>query len=270
MSKLPSAIEDFADLIGSSSSGMGYEFAEASVPDKMLNARRDNLMAGLGLVASRVQGATAASDYLTERHNYIALNKALNIDGVIAPRFRSSLSAGGPSSKERTMVQNIISNDHQVLDLHWLDAALGGPRDRALPSRWQGLFGFGRGLDVNIASRFAGTAGSAADKCVFLGLPEDEQLQLRTIQTAAVRSRWTRPREKREQVRVVLACAATTDESVRKNPQEFLDVWLAAEIGEYTGYGASAWYSMITGTDIPDSTLSRRRKRLGSLLAGKR
>lgn len=256
--------------IDDTSAGIGYDFIDIDVPDALRSVPVPRLIGRLGMIKTQVQGPIPSADYPELRRAYIAINMALNEMAIIAPRFRPSLSAGGPLGSKRTAIDNMISNDHQVLDLHWLAEALfKSEPDSAREERWQGLFGYGRCFDFGMAASFAGTTGSASRKCGILGIPDDEQLQLRTIQEDAVRSFWKRQREHRERVRGATAAAARDNPHLRGKAVKYGNVAVAIACAEYVGYAAEDWYEMMTGEKIPASTVSDIRRRLPTLIAGK-
>ena len=162
--------ELFEELLGTDS-GLGYEFDNADLPvDKVAAIPAGKLIAELHKIVAEVQGVLLKTPYENVRRPYIAVHKALNNKGEVPPRFRPTSTASKKWGSERSRAHNLISNDHQVLDLHWLSVEGGYDhlRDRNLPRRWQGLFR--AGLDYEVAARFAGTAGSAANKAAILGL----------------------------------------------------------------------------------------------------
>ena len=248
--------------------GGQYEFADADLPLEVMNREsNEQLVARLTTVKALVQGAAKTTDYEDLRGQYIAVNKALNEKGVIAPRFRPSLSAGSKFGAIRTRDLNLIHNDHQVLDLHWLSTAcdFDSNRDRWLPWRWHGLFG--QELDIGLAQTFAGTGGYSKVKATeILNLSSDEELQLRSIQSEATRSWWRHHVDSREQVRSAILSGRIKNPKLRGCENTWPDAWLATECAKRTGVSAPWWYEKITGNQLPASTISNIKRRVPKLV----
>lgn len=248
--------------------GSGYVFANTDLPDKTIEeTSNDELIADLVQIRSKVQGVMGSTDYEDLRAMYIATNKALNVKGTIAPRFRPSLSAGSRAGTARDRDVNLISNDHQVIDLHWLSQNCGfdQAREKWISGRWHGLFG--SDLDYKIAEVFAGKGGSSKLKATeILRLSEEEQFQLRSIQTEATRSWWRHHLANQEQVRAAVLSGQIKNAKLRGCENSWPNAWLAIECANRAGLSAVLWYEMITGDVLSASTISNIKKRIPKLI----
>jgi len=263
MSKFDSLIEHPND-----EDGDRYAFPDVQLPaDKVAKLTNAQLIKRLASLVADVQGAARRSKYEDERKRYIALHRALNEKGVVPPRFRPTLSAGSRSGQPRSLEANRISNDHQALDLHWLHLQGGMDAwiDGRLSSRWSALAR--EEFDVATVSLFVGTAGSTRNKAEILCLGTYEQLQLRAIQTEAVRKWWDRSRKDREEVRMAVIDEARRTTLLRGKESRWAQAWLAIRCADYAGGAADTWFEMITGETIPPTTLSNVKKRVPKLRA---
>jgi len=251
-----------------SDQGAGYTFTNSDLPDeKIARIQNSLLIHKLSKVNLKIQGVTKSARYEDVRLEYIMLNKALNTKGVIAPRFRPSLSAGGRKGVPRTKESNLISNDHQVIDLHWLSVNCGFDQGRNawLPDRWHGMFL--DGLDYGVAQVFAGTGGASSLKATdILRLTADEEVQLRSIQSEATRRWWSHRKDNREQVRAAVLSGQIKNAKLRGCENTWPNAWLAIECASRAGLSAGTWYEMITGNELPGSTISNIKKRIPKLV----
>lgn len=259
-----------SDILGElqeSSSGGGYEFADKKPPDQGI--LRVAACRWVDMLAEYKRLSAGGSSYSDLRFRYIACNRALNFLGEIAPRFRPSIHAGGKWKGARTPEENLLSNDHQVIDLEWLALNCGydGQRSDHLPARWSGLFL--DCLDLEIASRFAGTAGTAENKARnILALTMEEQIQLRSIQSEEVRSWWREREEERRKVRRVIIDSQAREPKLRGCEDSWPNAYLAVKCAEKSGGAATDWIELISGEAVAASTLSHVKKRVPQLLKG--
>lgn len=246
----------------------GYVFLDADMHSEDIEiASNEGLITGLVKIKAKVQGVIRSKSYEDVRSQYIEVNKALNVKGTIPPRFRPSLSAGSRAGTDRDRDVNLISNDHQVLDLHWLSLNCGfdQAREKWIPDRWHGLF-VGE-LDYEIAQVFAGKGGSSKLKASeILRLTEEEQFQLRSIQSEATRSWWRHHRANQEQVRAAVLSGQIKNAKLRGCEKTWPNAWLAIQCADRAGLSAVIWYEMITGDQLSASTISNIKKRVPMLV----
>ncbi|WP_412552415.1 hypothetical protein [Shimia sp. MIT1388] len=247
--------------------GENYRFSDKQLPNSTVDkADPKELVRLLEALVAQQMAANSLNSYDDIRGKYIALNRALNRRGHIAPRFRPSLS-GGKHKVNRSHDQNLISNDHQVLDLEWLNCQCGFKDDFAhhLPPRWVGIFG--PNLDFELASLFAGTAGSADNKAAdILELPLIAQMQLRAIQSQKVRYWWRDRRQQMDILRQGIRAKQPTTSAWRGNEVVWPKRWLAAKCAGYAGGSASEWSELIEGGAVAPTTISGVKKRCDTIL----
>lgn len=145
----------------------------------------------LGILGRLLKAPEKASGkplpYAKVRHHVVAISMLLNERQQCPPRFRPSRkmpkrSIGAKWDDETS----ILSNDRQVLDLHWL--ACSGVVLRPT-EKWQKLFS-ADGLQFDAASEFVATVGEPANKIRELRIHDAEMRQLSVIQPKEMRDRW--------------------------------------------------------------------------------
>lgn len=252
-------------------SGSHYLFLDISLPDTTVDkANGEVFLKALTKIVASLSAAGTCKKYVNFRKQYIALNRALNRKGFIAPRFRPSLSSGGSRFK-RTEVDNLISNDHQVIDLEWLFLQCGYDEDISdlVPDRWQNMFC--PEMDFYSASLFAGTAGTAENKALnILDLGDSEQLQLRAIQSEEVRSWWRTKRTQQKRLPHAIKAEQSNNRFLRGKEKTWPNCLLAAECADFSGLSAEKWCRLITGSTKSASTISTVKKRATALLKAPR
>lgn len=112
----------------------------------------------------------------------------LNLKGEIAPRFRPMRTpCRGGGGVDYPVEHNLLSNDRQVIDLHWIYCQ---KLNANVIKGYQKLFDRFSPFDVQRAAIFASKAGSRNRQSNLLGLPEIQQFQLATLQSTQVKTRW--------------------------------------------------------------------------------
>ncbi len=247
--------------------GENYSFADKKLPEDVLKKLDlEKLLKHLHSTIAEVQKVTSSKQYEEVRNRYIALNRALTLEGHIAPRFRPGLTTG-KRKHGRSEDQNLISNDHQVLELEWLclQCGIDAVRGNALPYRWRGLFG--DDLNIEMSENFAGTGGSAANKAVeILNLSFDEQVQLRSIQSEKVRNWWRDRVDERDRVRRAVIEGRVKNAKLRGKETSWPDLYCATKCTDFAGLSSDLWACLITGRSVPPSTLTHVKKRVPELL----
>ncbi len=126
--------------------------------------------------------------FLEVRNKLLILGIALNLIGVIAPRFRPMRTP--PKIKPGTdySTENILlSNDRQVIDLHWIHCK----RMRvSIIKGYQKLFDPYTPFDWIRASEFVSKAGAFKRKADLLSLSEIDEIQLAAICTQSTKTRY--------------------------------------------------------------------------------
>ncbi len=186
-------------------------------------------------------------DYFLVRNELCAISLLLNETGAIAPRFRPMRSLP-KESKEYGPAEETLSNDRQVIDLHW---AYSRNMVCSQPKGYTGLCDPAKPFDWDKASQYVRLAGRATRKASMLGLSEDDQLQLGIIQTGAVSKRWGRIQNTVEQN--VSQIRSIYSEPGSRFPKPRLlavpQIYMALLIAKGSASMAKQIYPLITGRD---------------------
>jgi hypothetical protein len=130
--------------------------------------------------------------YMTIRPVFCALSLALNQRRVLPPRIRDTRRLKPlPKTAKRSVEDHLLSNDRQVIDLHWLHCT-STVRPEA---RWAKIFD-PSAFNFDLASAFVGTVGSAENKVNALRLPRRAQIELAVIQSNEIYGRWRHATER--------------------------------------------------------------------------
>ena len=235
-----------------------FPWRETEAYTDMMDFSPTKLMARLNTLV-RTHGATCRKGgYEKVRNQYLALNRALNGFDSIAPRFRPTLKSGIAWKAPRTRSANLLSNDHQVLDLDYLEVHHNhyGDLSAALPDNYQELFVHDQlngavELDEDTAEYFVGTGGHPSRKASdYLMLNPAQQLETRTLQTENVRSDWRRLSDKKRAIEAKLR-----DRGHVSNGKDWSAAWLACQLGSRLR-SSDKWYKLITGDTISASSLT--------------
>lgn len=257
-------IESIREL-ASEGRGEDYRFPEITIPEKLRQVAPERLLKHLGIIVAKLERPRATASYSDVRQKYVAINLLFNEAGFIAPRFRPSLHVHYRPGTQISTDAALLSNDHQVLDMHWLlfNGDFQGDRHKILPARWKALYP--DDLDIELANLFVGTVGTAETKAEVLGLSTSEELQLRVIQSERVRKWWERTDRERPGVMTALLHASASRPQLQGRQEQWANVWLAARCAGYTRKPAPEWYGLITGKPIAGSTLSTIKAKLKRL-----
>lgn len=134
-----------------------------------------------------LKSSLTPAHYLSIRPYVIAISLVLNERKVCPPRFRQFRTPPPKSTGEGSEPwASLLSNDRQVIDLHWLSCNDRSFRPRG---RWSGIFAE-TGFDFVMASRFVATVGDHETKLDELGIHADERVQFAALQTKAMAGRW--------------------------------------------------------------------------------
>ena len=257
-------IEELSDR----TDGEFYTFDVTELPAEIVkNVTSDKLLSALSRVCSHVSRGVEKRPYDKVREPFIKLNKALNVQGKIAPRFRPYISSGPSNLQTRTPEQNQISNDLQVLDLHWLwcRQAYDHNRLQDISLRWHSLFG--KEFDIEAAEHFVGTAGDMQKKAVdILHLKPSEEIELRMIQSKGTRSWWSDVRKQRAEVSHLIQNAMAQSDKLQGKKSQHEQVWLAYKCKSKAKIGRIPdWYELISGKTMPRTTISTMKSRVDRL-----
>lgn len=192
-------------------------------------------------------------DYFLVRNELCALSLLLNETGAIAPRFRPMRSLPKESGEygeygEYGPAEATLSNDRQVIDLHW---AYSRNMICSQPKGYAGLCDPAKPFDWDKASQYVRLAGRAARKASMLGLSEEDQLQLGIVQTGAVSKRWGRIQLAVEQNVSQIRSLYSEPGSRFPKPNLLLvpQIYMALLIAKGSASTAKQVYPLITGRD---------------------
>lgn len=199
--------------------------------------------------------------YNEVRSRVCLLNALLNVKGEIAPAYRDMRSPAKRSKDAYSQDNHLISNDRQVLDLHWVHCQ--GWNTEVIPGH-QKMQDKSQPFKWSLASKFVNVAGSTTRKADFLGLTEMEEMQLCTMVSQKTRTRKQTVQNKWKQhirdVKTSLAAPRSrySDEMIDSMPE----IYQAILIGRGNGSSACEAYAFMTGKTIPRKTMARCIDRL--------
>jgi hypothetical protein len=209
--------------------------------------------------------------YFEVRDELCAISLLLNERGDYAPKVRYMRVP--PSvrklSTKYTADEQALSNDRQIIDLHWLYLKQVPVMD--VPG-YEGMLNTGLEFDWLRTSLFVARVGSTEKKAMLLGLTEFDQLQLAAIQTKAVSDRWRTIREGQRSKMGMIRTAASAA-NARLDAQAIArlpEIYLALRVARGSSGMAADAYRWIAGQTISKKEMSRRllwMRRLGLLNA---
>jgi len=247
-------------------SGEGYRFCwDKTLGEEVTsNCSPKTLVKRLEKLTIEFEAAGNVDEYEAIRGKYCALNRALNTKEIFAPRFRPTIRSKIQLRATTSRAQNLISNDHQIIDLDWLaiNCNTEGEITSRLPDNFKQMMGGLQGtayteLNESSAEKFVGTGGSPSRKAEeFLALSPGEQLMTRTLQGETTRSKWRSLKGKRDVIEKKLRGIG-----LEGSQKSWPDAWLARALAEQD-YDSTFWYEFITGETIAASTITNIIKRI--------
>ena len=194
-----------------------------------------------------------APDYMTVRDRICAIHLSLNSQNSVAPRFRPikrAKSAHGLSDAEKN-----LTNDLQVIDLHWLACRGFQPHHKD----WQSMFTPVFRLDR--AAKFVNSVGSGENKVLALGITEDREWALSVIQSKAIRSRWNDFNRHRQEEYLKFSNALAKRPRIPEAliPDRF-HCYEALYLARWQRTNAANIYRLRTGEPIKQQAMSERLK----------
>lgn len=248
-----------------------YRFPEMSRLTPWMESHRGKtskeLLIAIGQLShDRRDAAGNRCPYFEVRGELCAISILLNERGDYAPRMRSMRVPISRKNSRTTYPadEHALSNDRQVIDLHWLYRQQVSVIDTP---GYEGMLNPEWAFDWLRASNFVNRVGATEKKANLLGLTEYAQLQLAAIQSKAVSDRWGTIREGlRKQQEVILTSANAPSsrlsaEVIRRLP----DIYLAAGVARGSPGLAAEAYRWIAGGEISVKVMSRRLQWLREL-----
>jgi hypothetical protein len=243
-----------------------YAFPIRAPRHGLSNAQVDKLAQKLAdLSYERVPGTTELRPYREVRQRLCALSLALNEQGVIAPRFREMRKPYTVRGKVRTEEARDVSNDRQIIDLHWLHCRW--RESRATPptikKKWRSMFG-GEELDFRLAEAFVTTVGSADGKVGDLCLSPTEQWQLSTLQSEAIRRHARRIEEQLGKLVGVLRDESRRNPQLAEHIEDWAKCWFVGQIARGSPSEGCRFYRFMTGEKISRQLMNKRLKKMAA------
>ncbi len=200
-----------------------------------------------------------AISYLTIRDEVGAINLLLNKRKHFAPYFRPMLKPPR-LGKAYTEEDKLLSNDRQVIDLHWLWEYAKGTSING-PTGYKGLCS-AENFDWALASKFVEKIGKTKLKAVLLGLSEFEQLTLFSIQDTQTRDRWnTIKKAQKEALKKFRSAALSAKSKITKETLDtLLNIYLSLRLSRGSPSKASEIYYLMTATEINERVVARRKE----------
>lgn len=245
--------------------GQDYAIPAYSMLEDLRAESTDNLLQAL-------KACVAHPRYLEVRDHYCAINTVLNErfdeapKGILSPCFRPRRKAPPPKSikGEYPLAHKQLSNDTQVLDLHWLfcrGVFCSDSDDKLIRAAMDGSdFGF------EAASKFAATRGAINNKLSYMNLGNDGQWQLASLQSAVVRAKLKELMSAQSKIRKDLRLLGRCDQYIRGQEDCWSWIWAAKNIeqsiigdGKAPAHGRIAkWYQLLTGEHIKRQSVGRK------------
>lgn len=189
-----------------------------------------------------------------------AMSIVLNERGLLAPRFRGMrrLQKYKPG-KTLTTDETHLSNDRQVIDLHWLWCT---DKSRLNPKPPLGKLFAAEVFDFDQASEFVRTHGAAAEKAARLRLSEEQQLLLAVLHNKEVKKRWQTISEGEETARERITAIARrpTSRLDESAIEQLVAVQTALRIGRGSPTTAERLLPLIAGVQIPRKTVADQKR----------
>lgn len=200
-------------------------------------------------------GSAKWIDYRTIRPSLCAISIALNERGAPAPRIRLMQKPPGFVGLNET--DKLLSNDRQVIDLHWLKLY----ESLEPKSPYEKLFE-GAALDFGAASNFVAKVGAATTKVAVLRLTERQQLLLATLQTKKVRDRWKAISDGIERADILLREYVETGSSrlVLDRVPDCIHCYIALRIARWELTTAAGIYEHLAGKEMSATRMRQRQK----------
>lgn len=193
--------------------------------------------------------------YPSIRERFCAYNIALSNRKEKAPYLRPHIDGGKPKLTERKPEHNTLTNDLQVIDLHWLW------NDEYQPAsdKWARIFS--DSFDFQHATRFVTTVGAAKNKAGELGLSRSEMLRLQILRNESARLRFKAIRDLMNSAKSKIR-AALADRRSRQlcTPVEMSNTCHALLLADLDVHIAIKISKQDFGLNLNQSVMTRRRE----------
>lgn len=174
------------------------------------------------------------------------------------PRFRQLRSLRkAPRGTVRDAEESMLSNDRQVIDVHWLWSTKQG-RPTA---KWRDLLKAER-FNFLRTSEFVAVVGKRENKVKELKLTEWEMFQLTTIQTEAVRNTCRHVMVRADDVeRNLEEWVEDRQSRIRQTVDELKAQFIAVSLAHGDHHRAAALYALMTQKETTAKDMQRRREK---------
>lgn len=218
------------DLAYPGADELTYRFIKHATSTSLKEASDAKLLEGLDLQTPKLAEARerhASGDVARSLYNAVA--SELNRRGTVAPCFRPRLRPKSPNQKFRTKLDNLHSNDLQVLDLHWLFSRGFDPWRCGETCR--PIFEAKDGSDFDLkAQLFAAHDWKMKEKCSGLGLSPKEEWMLCVIRNRNIRDEFRSLSRTAMRFRRQMEADLYSRPHQRSNLPEWPKLWLARQI----------------------------------------
>lgn len=193
--------------------------------------------------------------YPSIRERFCAYNIALSNRNEKAPHRRPHINGGKPKPSERKPEHDILTNDLQVIDLHWLW------NDGYQPAsdKWARIFS--SSFDFRHATRFVTTVGATKNKADELGLSRSEMMQLQILRNDAARLRFQTIRDLMNSAKSKIREALGVQQSRQPcTPLEMSNTCQALLLADLDVHTAIKIAKQDFGLNLSQSVMIRRKK----------
>lgn len=198
--------------------------------------------------------------YSEIRDEVCAINLELNQRQEIAPQFRSMCKPPRVSMTKYNELDSMMSNDRQLIDIHWLWLSY-DKNSHIEPPEYKGLLS-GKDFDWELAERFVKRVGKTQLKSSLLGLTEFEELMLLSLQRKSTKDRLSTIGNAYSDAVGKIRTAALSPKS--KFPIDTLEntyqIFRALKIARGSPIQAARIYTLITTEDIDQKKVSKIKK----------
>jgi hypothetical protein len=206
----------------------------------------------------RDRGTGARAAYVEIRSGVCAISILLNEAGWPAPRFRGMRRV---PPRNISADDKLLSNDRQVIDLHWLWCLRHQPPRKPFKQLLSAPE-----FDYEFASTIVATPRKAEEKAAALGLSDRQEALLGALQRAATRSRWARIEDAANQLERLLRDKAASGASklTEAGIKRRINAFYALKIEHGEPSSATVTYRLISGDAMSVPAMKKLKKELAA------
>ena len=195
--------------------------------------------------------------YSEIRNEICAINMALNERQEIAPQYRSMCKPPRLSDKKYSSSDSTMSNDRQIIDIHWLWSSA-EKHSHIEPPEYKGILS-NTEFDYQLAEKFVTHVGVTDLKAKLLGLTELEELTLFSLQRKTTRDRMSTINKAYPDGVIKIRSAALSPRSkisAHKLEETYI-VYKALKIARGSPSQAADIYRLMTNNEITQKQVSK-------------